>query len=439
MSFQTDDPAAFSEKVCRHLTGGGSVILRVYATKKKKQKYIIDTTKWRGHIDSWNPIDPEKPDSYHIGHVLLSESPKIRQNLTGIEAGNRYGIIAQDKDTSEHVATTVVLVGEEDDDEDEIIEVKKNPLEDLNNKIQTAFMTRLVNEISGQVTNITQPSHTTSGNFIAMGDGTMISKEKLIADLNDRVVRERRLEEEVRQLKAYNDTQQTQQQKPQSGVSSLLNVLGNVVSNYLANQGGGGQGGGLGGLGGLVNGLGGIPGLDALLGGANMAGVFRQPAGAAVGGATTAMPQANPFASLLANLDLNSLGAAVAQQQAPAAPVAAPSPKVEEPLKNQKEADVDVSDEFKKFAKALFDAIFQAFQKGGETEAKAIGASQLVPIADKYGITKSELQIMMMQGNDKFAEMLLNSLPTMVRAFIGTIRSQIHGVVINVLENVKWN
>jgi len=449
INYDYDDPAVFSEKVCRHITDGGSVILRCYGVKKKskrsKAKWIINSAKWFGHINDWNPIDPETPDAYHIGQFLLS--PKARATTHGIEMGERYGIMAQDKDTSEFISQCIIYLGEDEDEDDEV-EEETDPFKKFAHDLQSAAMKRVINELSGTVDNIgtkknKQEDTGEKSGLIELTNGSWVTTEHLIAELNERRRAEQRLMNELEQLR---DFAQKQQDSPKqgSGLSGLLQLLGNFMGA------GGAQGNPMANLGGLMNNLGGLGGLDlgALLGG--NPGVMRQPSMGTVGGGFPPMgmptmnpsmspmqPDMNPFAPLLGSpINQNFSDDEEEYYEEPVKIKKQKKPVYEE--EDTVSEDKELLDELRPLASKIFDDVWGVAQQGQIDDAKKAGANAFIKYGKELGHSKMVLQSMCMDP-DNMAGLLIQSLPPMTRMLIKSFQGMVKPIITESIKLIDWN
>lgn len=453
MNHQYEDPAVFSEKVCRYLNDGGSVVLRIYgATKKRgaKNKWAINSNKWYGHVMDWNPVDIDNPDPYHIGQFLMM-SDKVRKTVRGLEQGGRYCVLAQDRDTSELIAQSIVLLGDEEED-DSVEEL--DPFQNMMKQMQQAMMQRMVSEIAGTVEGIKDKKAyraTSEDELIPLTNGSYMTKESMIAELNERRKNEEKLLSEVQQLREHFQKEKDTQPGKLGGFLQL-------ISSLLGGGGGGSQGNPLSSL------LGGMD-VGSLLGGMGMGNDFMKqssPQGTVAGPMmgmpsmampsmvpmqqrmSPSMPEANPFAPLLSslmggmNFGANTDDDEEYEEEPPV--------KIHKPKPEKQERDDEVSDnidkelleEIRPLATKIFDDVWSSFTSGGVDAAKQAGATSLVNNGKALGYSKMVMTAMCMDA-DNMATLLLKALPATTRMIVKPLQGSIKPIVIDAIKLIDWD
>lgn len=326
----------FCEKVAEHIKMADlpGVVLRIWGTKKHGKGLRPHDGKWVGEV-TWNPVDDENPDQYHVGEFLAA-SEKVERQCPRLEIGKYYAVTAYDPENNEEIGSCIVCAGDPDDAEDE---QDDDPLRVMSRQLQQALTQKMVNEISGQVESITgtggnRGRRVTAGGtpqggggsnegLIKLDDGSYVTKEWLMASLVQQRQANRRMQDELSDLREWLDESQDSRRNGGGGengsggapgggwMKTLMGMAQTWLENRAKNPPPPGQAAGVG-----------IPVIDQLIG--NVAPGFVKMPQQTVGGAG-GFEQNNPFGgSLLASMDLSSPGSMGApeapQQQSPMVP-----------------------------------------------------------------------------------------------------------------------
>lgn len=458
------DPVQFSETVQQymHEYGLDHVVLRVYSAKKRGRGYVKGDG-WIGEV-RWSPIavneDSQAPHSFHVG-TFLSEDEQAISRLPKLTLGRHYTIAAYHPDTHENISTVVCQVG--DEDEETSTAGGLVGLGDLRAKInEFKKIKETLKELDDGFEDVSQavsgpkrrpaPSYHDS---IEIEDGLYVNSQTLAARYEQQRKRNDELQEQLEELR-----EMVSSDKNPGKQSDSSGWIGQLMNGFLSGLVGAGGGGGL-------------PNLGELMSGNGLAGILRGMSGQTVSGPQAGFDQSNPFSSLLAGVDLNSINTnqqpqpqptyqspiqqAQAQPQAqpqnygdePVMPVVPPNVggkkkrrQQQAPTEYEEREDVELmqenSAEMSQLSRELFNKVFPAFGSGGEEGARETAKREFLPLCKQVGLRISEVQLMALDP-ETFATMLLQSLPTMTKTMIKPFQAQVKPILVDTIKEIEWN